>query len=55
MLTAGTTPAGIVQSANTAPPESNTTANGAMSLKTGVFGSAVAIMLGVAGAVTLAL
>ncbi|KAF8595313.1 hypothetical protein BDV93DRAFT_528783 [Ceratobasidium sp. AG-I] len=53
--TNGTTPAGIIQSANTAPAGSTTSASGAMSLKTGVFGSAVAVILGVAGAVTLAL
>lgn len=53
--TNGTTPTGIIQSANTAPAGSTTSASGAMSVKTGVFGSAIAVILGVAGAVTLAL
>ncbi|KAF8595312.1 hypothetical protein BDV93DRAFT_611476 [Ceratobasidium sp. AG-I] len=53
--TNGTTPAGIIQSASTAPAGSSSPANGAMSLKTGVFGSAVAVLFGIAGAVTLVL
>lgn len=54
-FTSGTSPSSIIQSANSATPGSSTTANGAVSLSAGLFGSAVAVMLGVAGAVTIAL
>lgn len=50
----GTSPTSIIQSANSAAPESSHT-SGATSLKTGVFGLAVVIMLGGAGAVAVAL
>lgn len=54
-FTNGTTPTNIIQTASTATAGSSTASGGAMSLNTGVLGSVVAAMLGVAGAVMIVL
>jgi len=54
-FTNGTTPTNIIQTASTATAGSSSASSGAMSLQTGVFGSAMAVMLGVAGAVMIVL
>lgn len=54
-FTSGTAPTNIVQTASTATAASSNARSGAMSLKAGVFGSAVAVMFGVAGAVMIVL
>lgn len=54
-FTNGTTPTNIIQTASTATPGTSSASGGAMSLQTGIFGSAVTVVLGVAGAVMVVL